>query len=359
MQISVLTIPEFDQTLRKTWQQIQTNNHGLANPCFCFEYTEAVATVCDDVYVAVMEKNDRVIGFFPFQRKSNNIAGPVGGILSDYHGVIISAEEEWSVEKLLQGCGLKIWDYDHLLLEQQAFEPYHHKTDFSPTMNLSAGFDQYVQARRESGSKKIIQVQRKWRKFERDVGELTFNVYSDNEKEFQQVIDWKQEQCLRTGVVDFMSWGWTTDLLEHIWKKRSDQFSGMLSVLTHQDEIIAAHLGKRSATVCHWWFPVYNHTYSRFSPGALLLLKLAEKLADSGINTIDLGKGDDTYKSSFATDQILLAEGSVQLPSITTQIRKAKVATNNFLYDSPYALPIRLPVRAVKKVVHHLAGGKR
>lgn len=354
MKISVILAKEIDKTLRQRWMEIQFGNPALANPYFCVEYTEAVAAVRDDVFVGVMEEDDRVVGFFPFQRKSKKIAGPVGGRMSDYQGVIISPEQAWSVEELMQGCGLNIWDFDHLLAAQQPFENYHEKKGTSPVLNLAEGFERYVQIKRESGSKKIKQLQGLWRKFERDIGEFRLEIYSDNSEAFQQVIQWKREQCIRTGVVDFMSWGWTTGMLEQIWKKSSDNFSGMLSVLYHQDEIVAAHMGMRSATVCHWWFPGYNHSFSKFSPGGLLLLKVAEEISGQGITCIDLGKGDDAYKSWFTTGSIPLAEGSVMLPSLATSIRKARTASDAFLRHSPLALPVRAPVKAAKKLKRRL-----
>ncbi|HID82978.1 MAG TPA: GNAT family N-acetyltransferase [Chromatiales bacterium] len=354
MKISAIPAREMDKTLQQRWQEIQASNPALANPYFCVEYTEAVAAVRDDVFVGIMEEDNRVVGFFPFQRKSKKIAGPVGGRLSDYQGVIISPEQEWSVEDLMQGCDLNIWDFDHLLAAQQPLESFYEKIASSPVMNLAEGFERYVQIKRESGSKKIKQLQGLWRKFERDIGEFRLELYSENSAAFQQVIQWKHEQCLRTGVVDFMSWGWTTGMLEQIWKKRSDNFAGMLSVLYHEDEIIAAHMGMRSATVCHWWFPGYNHSFSKFSPGGLLLLKVAEEIAGQGIISIDLGKGDDAYKSWFTTGSIALAEGSVMLPSITTSLRKAQTASDTFLRHSPLALPVRAPLKAAKKLKRRL-----
>jgi len=354
MKISAIPAREMDKTLQQRWQEIQASNPALANPYFCVEYTEAVAAVRDDVFVGIMEEDNRVVGFFPFQRKSKKIAGPVGGRLSDYQGVIISPEQEWSVEDLMQGCDLNIWDFDHLLAVQEPLQKHHQHHDVSPIMDLSGGFENYLKIKKESGSKRLAQFQRKARKFERDEGELRLDLYSDSHDAFQQVIDWKREQCSRTGVVDFLSWGWTTDLLKNIWQQNTEQFAGMLSVLYQEDKIIAAHFGMRSKHVCHWWFPTYNYQYSKYSPGGLLLLKLAEAVAEENIEVIDLGKGDDAYKPSFATAEIALAEGSVMLPSLATSVRKARTASGTFLRHSSLALPVRAPLKAAKKLKRRL-----
>ncbi len=356
MKISAIPANELDEALHQRWQEIQAENPALANPYFCVDYTQAVAAVRDDVFVGIMEEANHVIGFFPFQRKSKSIAGPVGGRLSDYQGVIVAPGQEWNAEELMRGCGLKIWDFDHLLAAQAPFEKYHRKKDASPVMDLTGGFEAYLKRKKETGSKRLAQFQRKYRKFEREIGELRMELYSDSEEAFQQVIAWKREQCRRTGVVDFLAWDWTVGMLREIWQKRSENFVGMLSVLYHQDEIIAAHFGMRSRDVCHWWFPTYNNQYSRYSPGGLLLLKLAEMVAEDGITLLDLGKGDDAYKPSFATSEIMLAEGSVMLPSLVTSMRRAQTVSEEFLRHSPLALPVRAPVKAVKKLKRRLTG---
>lgn len=350
MHVTVIPAREIDQTLRCHWQTIQKSNPIFANPYFCVEYTEAVATVRDDIFIGVIENDNQVIGFFPFQKKGKSAAGPVGGRLSDYQGLIVSPERELDINSIMKGCCLKIWDFDHLLASQRPFAIYHRHTAISPVIDISQGFNKYLKVKTESGSKLLKQLQRKARKFEREKGGLRLELYSDSEEAFWQVIEWKQEQCRRTGVPDFLSWGWTTDMLEQIWRVRTDMFAGMLSVLYHENQIVAAHFGMRSDMTFHWWFPTYSRKNAKYSPGGILLLKLIESLAEDGLSRIDLGKGHDTYKSSFATGGILLAEGSVMLPSVRALFHKVRLNTEGFLRYSPFALPIRAPLNITKKL---------
>ena len=324
MHVSVIPASELDSALAQRWQKIQAGNPALSSPYFSYQYTQAVASVRDDVFVAMMEEGNETVGFFPFQKNRRHIGGPVGGRMSDYHGIVVAPRTSWDLEQLFDACDLKIWDFDHLLPGQKPFEPYYRQTQPSPVVDMAQGFEHYVQEKRAAGSKQITQLKRKWRGFERDIGPLRFELYSNEAAAFSQVIEWKREQCRRTGVVDFMGWGWTSGMLDRIWHEDSDDFAGILSVLYHEDEIVAAHMGMRSATVCHWWFPVYNYQYNKYSPGALLLMKLASEVADRGILSIDLGKGDDRYKKSFANSAINVSEGSVMLPSLATSVRKAQ-----------------------------------
>ena len=351
MKITKISARELDIGLSAQWQKIQNTNPDLVNPYFCFEYTQAVAAAKDNVYIGVMEKNNKVIGFFPWEQKSKDIIGQVGGILSDYQGAIIAPHHDWKVETLLTAYGINIWEFDHLLLTQkpQIKHPFFY-IDYSPVMDLSHGYENYLKEKESSGSKRLSQFQRKARKFEREIGEIRVDLYSKDNAAFEKVIEWKNEQCLRSGVPEFLKWGWTRAMLEHIWHTNNPNFSGMLTVLSTDKEIIAAHFGMRSESVCHWWFPAYNHAYSKYSPGGILLLKLAEAVAREGLNTIDLGKGDDIYKPSFATGKIPLIEGSVMRPSITSTKRLLRTGLNHFIRHSSVMAPTRGVLRKIKRL---------
>ncbi len=332
---------ELDASLCRRWREIQAGNRALASPFFSVEFTQAVAAVRNDVFVAVIEDDSGVQAFFPFQRKSSSVAGPVGGRLSDYQGMIASDRFTWDPESLLRACGLKIWDFDHLLGEQRPFQHYARAHSESHVMDLQHGLKAYVAQRKAAGTRQLAGFQRKVRKFEHELGEMRFEVYSRNRPAFARLIRWKSDQCRRTGVPDFMTWGWTTAMLERIWATDAADFSGMFSVLWYDDDILAAHFGMRSATVCHWWFPSYNQIYRSYSPGGILLLKLADAMADVGIRRIDLGKGEDAYKRAFANGAVPLMEGSVMLPSVVSTLRRTRSAARDLIRTWPLLRPAR------------------
>ncbi len=349
--ITKLAAGELDTTLVAQWRELQQQSPELANPYFCVEYFQAVAAVRDDVHVAVIENGDSVIGFFPYQSAGGKVAEPVGGRLSDYQGVIGRPGEQWHYDEILDACGVKIWDFDHLLASQAPDVIHRRIDDVSPTMDLRDGFEAYLAQRKKAGAKRLDQFRRKTRKFEREVGKLEIDLYSRDEAAFCQVIEWKNAQCRRTGVPEFLNWGWTEGMLREIWQHDSDVFAGMLTVVRVDDDIVAAHFGMRSNSVCHWWFPTYNQQYGKYSPGGILLLKLAEAVAAEGIASIDLGKGDDAYKPSFANGEVALVEGSVLRPSLQGTVRKSVTAARGFLKESPLTRPLRSAYRGVKGLV--------
>jgi len=350
MKITKISARELDSGLCARWQTIQDSNPDLATPYFCFEYTQAVAAARDNVYVGVLEDNNTIIGFFPWEQKSRDVIGPVGGRLSDYQGAIIPPQQQWNVEALMKAYGIKVWEFDHLLSSQKpqarhsVVYPAH-----SAFIDLSAGFASYLQKKKSSGSKHLVKLQRLERKFEKEVGEVRFDLYAKDNTAFDKVIEWKSAQCVRTGLPEFLKWNWVRVLLEHIRHTGNQNFSGMLTVLSTDKEIIAAHFGMRSQSVCHWWFPVYNRAYSKYSPGGILLLKFAEAAAMEGLRIVDLGKGDEMYKSGFATGKNPLVEGCVVRPSITGARGLLKISLEHFIRHSSVMAPARKIRKEIKR----------
>src|SRR5262249_44877180 len=126
----------------------------------------------------------------------------------------------------------------------------------------------------------------------------------------------KSDQYLRTGRRDVVGDPWARAVLTEIFRAREAGFAGVLSVLRAGTRAVALHLGMRSATILHYWFPAYDREYAHCSPGLILLAELARAAAASGLASIDLGKGDATYKRRFATGSIALLEGRIERPSL-------------------------------------------
>src|ERR671930_452971 len=115
---------ELDAGLVAAWRSIQEREPRFESPYLCPEFTQAVSTVRDDVRVVVIENDGRPAGFFPHQRALWGRGSPVGGPLSDYHGVIAAPEAEWSVTELMRTARLSVWSFDHLVDTTGRFAPH-------------------------------------------------------------------------------------------------------------------------------------------------------------------------------------------------------------------------------------------
>lgn len=94
----------------------------------------------------------------------------------------------------------------------------------------------------------------------------------------------------------------------------------MLSVLYAGDQVAALHLGMRSRSIWHYWFPSYNQQLKNYSPGLIPLLKMAESAESLGLQAIDLGKGGEKYKQQAMNHAVPLIEGTAELPSLLSGV---------------------------------------
>jgi CelD/BcsL family acetyltransferase involved in cellulose biosynthesis len=139
------------------------------------------------------------------------------------------------------------------------------------------------------------------------------------------LIRWKSEQYRRTGAEDRFAMPWFRQVVENVYDCQTERFSGVLSVLRAGTVPVAMHFGMRAGSVWHYWFPAYDPQYAAYSPGILLLLKMAEAAPGLGIDRIDLGKGDAVrYKEALKSYDVPLAIGCVELPSPRYYARQMK-----------------------------------
>jgi len=344
----IIAPAELDAGLIDAWRSIQSAERVFASPYFCPEFTQAVGAVRDDVRIAVIEKQGRAAGFFPHLRTRWGTGRPVGGPLSDFHGVIARPDCEWQLDGLMRAARLSVWTFDHLVGGDRQFAPYVTGGAASPQIDLTGGYESYARERRASGSEYIPKTEGLARKLAREVGELRFTLHDAGAVE--QVLRWKSDQYRRSNLTDVFGVAWTRELLERIARQEAAGFAGLCSVLRAGDRVVAAHLGMRSRDVLHYWFPAYDPEYAKFSTGIILLLRIAQAAAPLGIRAIDLGKGDAQYKERLMTGAVELHEGYVERPSLIAAARRLKRAAEARAARGGIAAALRLPLRAMRRL---------
>lgn len=346
MKVSVIGPADLGPRERARWRELQASNPSLGSPCFSWQFTRAVAAARRDVRIAVMEDGGAIVGFFPHQQRLG--AGePIGGRMSDHHGVVAAPGTRWDWPGLLRGAGLSYWLFDHLPAAQNPGGLVSHSV--SPGLDLSQGFEAWLHRRREQGST-MARLPARLRKLERDVGPLRLELHSRDRRDFDTVVRLKSEQCRRTGQLDFFALGWPQALVEHIRDTDEPDFGGRLATLHAGDTLVAAHFGMSTPQVLQWWFPVYSHAHAHHSPGTLLLVEVARVAAAQGHQLLDLGRGDEDYKRRFADTSLPLVEGSVSRPTAVTAARRWKKRLGAWLRTSPVAAPALPLLRRLKRL---------
>jgi CelD/BcsL family acetyltransferase involved in cellulose biosynthesis len=176
---------------------------------------------------------------------------------------------------------------------------------------LEHGFADFLQALKQGGSHSFHKWVASKRRACRDLGPLRFEYHVSDRRELEALLHCKSAQYKRTGATDIFERGWTRDLLARIHAWQTEVFAGVLSVLYAGDQAIAWHLGMRSRSVLHYWFPAYRLEFSSYSPGFILLFDLIERAAERGLRKLDLGAGEEPYKVRLATSSIAVARGVI------------------------------------------------
>jgi CelD/BcsL family acetyltransferase involved in cellulose biosynthesis len=333
------------------WSAIQQDVPALSSPFFSAEFTRLVASVRGDVHVGLLERDDELVGFFPFQRLRFGVGRPVGLNMSDYNGLIAAPGTAVDVSELLRGCQLKTWEFDHVPASQAAFARFSHRESASVVMDLSAGYEAYEQARKATGSSTISQLGQKARKLEREHGEVRYVQHTSDRAIFDLLLEWKERQYQQTGAVNILHRPWARELLRLVHEAQDEHFAGLLSVLYAGPQIVAIHLGIRSATVLHSWFPAYDPAYSRYSPGQILFLKLAEAMPALGIRAIDLGPGEQQHKLTMRSYGAPLLVGVAAVPSLAAQAVHTRRATKELIRRTSLAPRVRSLARGLGGVL--------
>ena len=339
------------------WNDLLATDPRYASPFFHPAYTRLISEVRSQVEVAVFEDGNEPVGFLPFERHHGHVARPLGVKLCDYQGVVMRAGVEWSPEHLMRESGLSVWHFDHLLAGDPAFDRYTLATEPSPYLDLSAGFEAYVAERRKAGSSQITQGRRKLRKLEREHGPVEFTWHDESAEALEKLIEWKAAQRQRTKTVNILKWDWVQQLLDRVRRCEESGFRGVLSTLRVNGKLAAVHLGMMTDGMFHYWFPTYDADYYRYSPGVNLLLAMAERCAEAGIPHFDLGKGDDSYKASFASAAETVAVGAVDLDPLRRVARSGWHHFRGFVKRSPLRTPAQIPKRLVQRVRARVAMG--
>ncbi len=334
----------------KQWLLIQEKYEYLANPYFHPEFTRAVAHVRTDVYVGIIEDNGVIVGFFPFHRSRSGRARPLGLALSDYHGVVAPPDLKFSVADLMSSCKLTRWDFDHLISAQEPFLDYHEELFNSPIIQVSEGFESFKAQLNASGRKQLKEAERKNQKLEEEIGPVRFTKHSSEKAILNTLMQWKSEQCQRTGTVDYFSIEWCVRLIEYLHSNRSDNFGGMLSCLYAGKTLAAVHFSLYSSSVWHSWFPSYNHELESYSPGSILLYKMIEEAAKNRVQYIDLGKGMSLYKKRVMTGSISIADGCVIMPSFSNKLAGIKNSIEFWAKGSLFKPVLRIPGKIIKNI---------
>lgn len=312
MRATILRPGELGPGERQQWAAF-CEDPALASPFLSWEFCHAVDQVRHDARVAVIEEGAELRGFFAFQAGADRTGEPIGAAIGDAQALICRAGWSCDPRQLVEQAGLACWRFDHLVVTQAPFVPYHHRRHRSPVVPLPAGYASFLEGVRATSRDLLAQVARRRRKLEREVGPVVCEWQSSHgQEDLRQLEQWKSDQYARTGVWDRFAQPWIAEVLSGLASTASPSCTGVLSVLRAGDRLAAAHFGLLGRDRLSWWFPAYDPDLGRYSPGLILLMDLIAHAAERGVGQVDLGRGEHDYKLRFTRRFYEVAEGVVE-----------------------------------------------
>jgi CelD/BcsL family acetyltransferase involved in cellulose biosynthesis len=343
--IELLTPDQLCGGVARQWNELRSASPEFASPYYAIEFTKAVARVRDDVRVAVAVRNEAIVSILPYQLNSPTRAVPVGGRLNDLHGIMGENSEE-VLSQMLRKSGLKSYAFHSMPSEAKTFEPFQFRKIQSHHMDLTEGWEQFrAWIRRHSST--VKRQGQKTRNLEKEIGPIRFEFDCDSSNVLETLIDMKRSKYQRSKTFDILSVEWAANLLREIHTIKTDDFQGLLSAMWAGDELIGVHFGMLCNDILHYWFPVYDPRFSRYSPGTEMMLLCAEEACQRGITKLDLGYGDDAYKFKFCNGHESVACGQVNYSPLAFELAKTRYNVRMKLKNIPLKSQAKAVLRRV------------
>lgn len=299
---------------------LKDNNNGTTNIAFLsYAFAFNVHNVKPHVYVCIIYKNSDPIIFFPFQFKNPimkklGIAERLGEEMSDYTGIVAKQGCDITAQQLMKYSKLNYYSFSHLDEKQVELGLSGEKPEKGLLIDLGLSSETYWTQLAANNKKMVQDTNRREKKLIQEYGELSFMFDIPDQSRLEKInkiIDHKRKQYTRTKVTDALKDKWKRQLLNMLDQNSDPYFcQPVVSELYAGKALVASHYGIRCDNRLHYWFPVYNRSLSKYSPGRLLMKHVILSSTHNGIQVIDRGVGVTQAKKDFANKEHLYFRGA-------------------------------------------------
>ncbi|CAM5436911.1 cellulose biosynthesis protein CelD [Streptomyces pilosus] len=310
----VLRPDELGEGERERWRELRAAADAPRSPFMEPEFTAAVGRVRPRARVAVLYEGAEPAGFLPHERGVLGQGRAIGLGVSDRQGAVLAPGLAPDPAGLLRACSVSSLAFDNLEPGQELFLPYAAEEHATYVIDVEKGYEGYESVLRTQSPKFLRTTLAKERRLDRREGPVRFVFDERDPAALRALIGWKSAQYRRTGRRDRFAREWIARLVGRLAETRAPECAGTLSVLYAGARPVAAHFGLRSASVLACWFPAYDPSFARYSPGLVLHLRMAEAAAAEGIGLLDMGRGPAEYKDALKTGELAVHEGAVTRP---------------------------------------------
>ena len=325
LQVVIVKPDELSVADVAVWRAMVASNPDLASPYFRPEFTLVAGSISPDAAVAVFRRGGQIVGFFPYQRRGGTIQ-PLGAPMNDYHGVIArpgEAPDLETVARLLDAPCLRVgaWVGDTSQAETRE------------TLMVSMpeeGFEPWYAERRQTWGKYFKDKERARRSLATELGEVRVERNLRDPALLDELIALKRDQYRRTGRHDIFECGWTVDLLHALLKADGeDDFGASMAAMWAGGKLTAVEYSLHAGGRYHFWFPVYEPSLARCSPGILLSMDTMRLASEQGYRVFDFGFGGEGYKKYFCNVMQTVGEAVVLRRGLGASVSNAAVGLLN------------------------------
>ena len=329
LKVDIVGVDALGEAEWADWRAMLAADPALDSPYFRPEFTQVAGRISPDAAVAVFSRAGRNVGFFPHQKRGGAMQ-PLAAPMNDYHGVIARPGEAPSLEEAARALGatrlnVTAWVGATGADGRDLGEPRR-----TVQVQLGAdGYDGWYADRRASQGKFFKDKERARRSMEAELGTLRVERGLRDPALLDWLIGLKRDQYRRTGRHDIFACGWTAELLHALLKEDRDGFGASMAGLWAGDRLTALEYSLHAGDQYHFWFPGYEPSLARCSPGILLSMDTMRLAGALGYRTFDFGFEGEHYKKYFCNGSRIVREALILRPGLGAAVSQAAVGALN------------------------------
>lgn len=301
------------------WRSLLASSVSSAQIFSSPEFCTAVDKVQGGVQIIMLKEGESVKLVLPVQ-KDRGVGGLLGAFsqvglgISDFFDMVSDEREQYNIAKIFEKAGVRSLYYTHA--------PSRIKSAYLP-LKISGATYRIVTSDPSANIWEVAQktnptywgdAARKLRRLEKELGLIEFSWHEDSQDNFNLLVEAKLAQYAATGHPNAPLFNrGTQQILKYLLSSNNDNCKGLMSVLRAGDRVLALHLGLKTKTHLHNWFPVYINAYARHSPGKVLFMQILKNSKINGVTSFDFGEGLADYKIAAANEVEELGRGLLKI----------------------------------------------
>jgi CelD/BcsL family acetyltransferase involved in cellulose biosynthesis len=306
--------------LASVWPR--SNQLGTAR-CYAFQCADILELYCETVlparnatpvFVAILNKNDEPLALIPLSiehRYKTRILRFIDGGLSEINvPVVFSTSRDWSVEttQLIWQSLHNILQFDVAFLEKMPDCIGDIRNPLSVLKTSKESFSCHAMTLSEPWEKKFSElsptrrIKRQERRLSRR-GRVEFEI-AEKPGQYDVILNalarQKTQRYLETRGIDGLTRPGYHPFLKSVGRLLYPSGAACLFALKIDDLIVATVLGFIVGSRFYYWMPsIERGEWRSYSPGHILIYKIAEWCCAHGVDVFDFGLGDEEYKLNY------------------------------------------------------------